>query len=93
MLMLPPMLQVKTWRMHMFTLIQILCLALLWGIKSSPASLALPFILILTIPLRRFLLARLFSEIEIKCLDADDAKVQFDETLGEDVYDEIQMPV
>ncbi|XP_033913454.2 band 3 anion transport protein-like isoform X2 [Acipenser ruthenus] len=85
--------RVKTWRMHMFTLIQIVCLVLLWVIKSSPASLALPFILILTIPLRRFLLTRLFSELEIKCLDADDAKVQFEEKLGEDVYDEIQMPV
>ncbi|XP_041121475.1 anion exchange protein 2-like isoform X4 [Polyodon spathula] len=85
--------RVKTWRMHMFTLIQIVCLVLLWGIKSSSASLALPFILILTIPLRRFLLPRLFSELEIKCLDADDAKVQFEEKLGEDVYDEIQMPV
>ncbi|XP_033911474.1 solute carrier family 4 member 1b (Diego blood group) isoform X2 [Acipenser ruthenus] len=85
--------RVKTWRMHMFTLIQIVCLVLLWVIKSTPASLALPFILILTIPLRRFLLTRLFSELEIKCLDADDAKVQFDETLGEDVYDETQMPV
>ncbi|KAK1158980.1 solute carrier family 4 member 1b (Diego blood group) isoform X2 [Acipenser oxyrinchus oxyrinchus] len=85
--------RVKTWRMHMFTLIQIVCLVLLWVIKSTPASLALPFILILTIPLRRFLLTRLFSELEIKCLDADDAKVQFEEKLGEDVYDEIQMPV
>ncbi|MGH0140070.1 UNVERIFIED_CONTAM: hypothetical protein FKN15_070831 [Acipenser sinensis] len=85
--------RVKTWRMHMFTLIQMVCLVLLWVIKSTPASLALPFILILTIPLRRFLLTRLFSELEIKCLDADDAKVQFEEKLGEDVYDEIQMPV
>ncbi|EOA93415.1 Band 3 anion transport protein, partial [Anas platyrhynchos] len=47
--------RVKTWRMHLFTLTQILVLALLWGVKASPASLALPFVLILTVPLRRFL--------------------------------------
>ncbi|XP_039595858.1 band 3 anion transport protein-like isoform X2 [Polypterus senegalus] len=84
---------VKTWRMHVFTIIQVLCLAILWAVKSSPASLALPFILILTIPLRRFLLPYIFSDRELKCLDADDAKVHFDEKEGQDVYDEIQMPV
>uniref|UniRef100_A0A8C4TKA2 Anion exchange protein n=1 Tax=Erpetoichthys calabaricus TaxID=27687 RepID=A0A8C4TKA2_ERPCA len=84
---------VKTWRMHVFTIIQVLCLAILWAVKSSPASLALPFFLILTIPLRRFLLPCIFSDRELKCLDADDAKVHFDEKEGQDVYDEIQMPV
>ncbi|XP_039215282.1 band 3 anion transport protein isoform X2 [Crotalus tigris] len=85
--------KVKTWRMHIFTLTQILCLGLLWGVKSSPASLALPFILILTVPLRRFLLPVIFRDIELKCLDADDAEVTFDETEGQDVYDEVQMPI
>uniref|UniRef100_A0A8C3GKE8 Solute carrier family 4 member 1 (Diego blood group) n=1 Tax=Cairina moschata TaxID=8855 RepID=A0A8C3GKE8_CAIMO len=59
--------RVKTWRMHLFTLTQILMLALLWGVKASPASLALPFVLILTVPLRRFLLPKIFREIELKC--------------------------
>ncbi|XP_062994155.1 band 3 anion transport protein isoform X1 [Elgaria multicarinata webbii] len=85
--------KVKTWRMHAFTVIQIGCLVSLWAVKSSPASLALPFLLILTVPLRRFLLPLIFSDIELKCLDADDAEVTFDETEGQDVYDEIQMPV
>ncbi|XP_063156705.1 band 3 anion transport protein [Candoia aspera] len=85
--------KVKSWRMHIFTLTQILCLGLLWGVKSSPASLALPFILILTVPLRRFLLPVIFTDLELKCLDADDANVTFDETEGQDVYDEVQMPV
>uniref|UniRef100_A0A8B9ZDS0 Anion exchange protein n=1 Tax=Anas platyrhynchos TaxID=8839 RepID=A0A8B9ZDS0_ANAPL len=84
--------RVKTWRMHLFTLTQILVLALLWGVKASPASLALPFVLILTVPLRRFLLPRIFREIELKCLDADDAVVTFEEAEGQDVYDEVQMP-
>ncbi|KAH0626910.1 hypothetical protein JD844_002204 [Phrynosoma platyrhinos] len=85
--------KVKTWHMHLFTLTQIACLVLLWGVKSSPASLALPFLLILTVPLRRFALPFLFTDLELKCLDSDDADVTFDETEGQDVYDEVQMPV
>uniref|UniRef100_A0A3B4VL18 Anion exchange protein n=2 Tax=Seriola dumerili TaxID=41447 RepID=A0A3B4VL18_SERDU len=85
--------RVSTGRMHLFTAIQIVCLALLWIVKSSPVSLALPFILILTIPLRMFMTGRLFTELEIKCLDADDAKVTFEEEPGKDVYCESQMPL
>ncbi|XP_048373841.1 band 3 anion transport protein [Sphaerodactylus townsendi] len=85
--------KVKTWRMHVFTLTQILCLAVLWGVKSSPASLSLAFILILTVPLRRNLLPCYFSDLELKCLDADDAEVTFDESEGCDVYDEVPMPI
>ncbi|XP_068932205.1 band 3 anion transport protein [Petaurus breviceps papuanus] len=85
--------RVKTWRMHLFTGIQILCLAVLWVVKSTPASLALPFILILTVPLRRFLLPLIFRNLELQCLDADDAEVTFDEEEGRDVYDEVPMPV
>jgi len=39
-------------KMHLFTLIQLLCLAVLWIVKSTEASLAFPFFLILTVPLR-----------------------------------------
>ncbi|XP_074835431.1 band 3 anion transport protein isoform X2 [Carettochelys insculpta] len=85
--------RVKTWRMHVFTLTQIVCLASLWAVKSSPASLGLPFLLILTVPLRRFLLPKVFRDIELKSLDADDAEVTFDETEGRDVYHEVQMPL
>ncbi|XP_010743467.2 solute carrier family 4 member 1b (Diego blood group) isoform X2 [Larimichthys crocea] len=85
--------RVSTGRMHLFTAIQIVCLVVLWIVKSSPVSLALPFILILTIPLRMFMTGRLFTELEIKCLDADDAKVTFEEEPGQDVYCESQMPL
>ncbi|XP_010226846.1 PREDICTED: band 3 anion transport protein [Tinamus guttatus] len=83
---------VKTWRMHLFTFTQIVTLAVLWVVKSTPASLALPFVLILTVPLRRFLLPRIFQDIELQCLDADSATVTLDEVEGKDVYDEVQMP-
>ncbi|XP_068435340.1 solute carrier family 4 member 1a (Diego blood group) [Clinocottus analis] len=84
--------QVKTMRMHLFTFIQLVCLAILWVVKMSPASLALPFVLILTIPLRMFMTGTLFTAREMKCLDADDAKVTFEEEPGVDVYDECPLP-
>ncbi|XP_050183564.1 band 3 anion transport protein isoform X1 [Myiozetetes cayanensis] len=88
----PYVTRVKTWRMHLFTFTQIIVLVLLWVVKSTPASLALPFVLILTVPLRRFLLPKIFHDIELKCLDADDAVVTFEEQEGTDVYNEVQMP-
>lgn len=85
--------RVSTGRMHLFTAIQVVCLAILWIVKSSPVSLALPFVLILTIPLRMLMTGRLFTQLEMKCLDADDAKVTFEEEPGQDVYCESQMPL
>ncbi|XP_052468245.1 solute carrier family 4 member 1b (Diego blood group) [Carassius gibelio] len=85
--------KVSTSRMHVFTAIQIVCLAILWMVKSSPVSLALPFVLILTIPLRMFMTGQLFTEQEIKYLDGDDAKATFEEEPGVDVYSETQMPL
>lgn len=91
---LPYVKRVKTWRMHLFTGIQIICLAVLWAVKSFPStSLALPFVLILTVPLRRLLLPLIFRNLELQCLDADDAKPTFDEEEGQDEYDEVPMPV
>lgn len=57
-------------RMHLFTVIQLVCLAVLWAVKMSPASLALPFILILTVPLRMIMTGRLFSVMEMKCVSS-----------------------
>ncbi|XP_077068316.1 solute carrier family 4 member 1a (Diego blood group) [Siphateles boraxobius] len=71
--------RVQTMRMHLYTLIQVMCLVILWAVKSSAFSLALPFVLILTIPLRMFLTGPVFTLMEMKCLDADDANVKFDD--------------
>uniref|UniRef100_A0A8C9CFC9 Solute carrier family 4 member 1 (Diego blood group) n=1 Tax=Phocoena sinus TaxID=42100 RepID=A0A8C9CFC9_PHOSS len=84
--------RVRTWRMHLFTGTQIICLVVLWVVRSK-ISLALPFILILTVPLRRFLLPLIFQNLELQCLDADNAKPNFDEENGQDEYDEVAMPV
>ncbi|XP_030642976.1 anion exchange protein 3 [Chanos chanos] len=84
--------KVKTWRMNMFTLIQLFCIILLWVVKSTVASLAFPFILILTVPLRRLLLTRIFEERELQALDAEEDSPNFDED-GQDEYNEIHMLV
>ncbi|KAM8836202.1 solute carrier family 4 member 1b (Diego blood group) [Spinachia spinachia] len=85
--------KVSTGRMHLYTAIQIVCLVILWIVKSSPVSLALPFILILTIPLRMFMTGRFFSELEMRCLDGEEGEVKFEEEPGQDVYCESQMPL
>ncbi|XP_048340159.1 anion exchange protein 3 isoform X1 [Sphaerodactylus townsendi] len=84
--------KVKTWRMNLFTCIQLSCIVLLWVVKSTIASLAFPFVLIMTVPLRRFLLPRFFHERELKALDSEDAEPNFDED-GRDEYNELHMPV
>ncbi|KAI7803691.1 Solute carrier family 4 [Triplophysa rosa] len=71
--------RVPTMRMHLYTIIQIMCLGILWAVKSSTFALALPFVLILTIPLRMLMTGRVFTVMEMKCLDADDANVKFDD--------------
>nr|XP_015214763.1 PREDICTED: anion exchange protein 3 isoform X1 [Lepisosteus oculatus]XP_015214764.1 PREDICTED: anion exchange protein 3 isoform X1 [Lepisosteus oculatus] len=84
--------KVKTWRMNMFTCIQLVCIIALWVVKSTVASLAFPFILILTVPLRRFVLSRIFEDRELKALDSDEGSPNFDED-GQDEYNELHMPV
>ncbi|CAL8313605.1 unnamed protein product [Merluccius merluccius] len=85
--------KVRTLRMHLFTCIQLVCLASLWVVMSTEASLAFPFVLILTVPVKMFLLPRIFTPREMLCLDADDAEPKFDEREGHDEYDTMHMPV
>ncbi|PWA26224.1 hypothetical protein CCH79_00013763 [Gambusia affinis] len=82
--------KVRTWRMNMFTIIQLACIVALWVVKSTVASLAFPFILIMTVPLRRLVLSRIFEERELQALDCDEDSPNFDED-GRDEYNEIHM--
>lgn len=45
--------RVPTWKMHIFTMAQVLSLSVLWAVKSSSFSLAFPFFLIMMVPLRQ----------------------------------------
>jgi len=49
--------RVRPWKLHLFTTIQVLCLVLLWTVKSSQFSLAFPFFLIMMVPIRQNLTA------------------------------------
>ncbi|XP_058831835.1 anion exchange protein 3 isoform X1 [Topomyia yanbarensis] len=60
--------RVPSWKMHIFTTVQVLALAMLWAVKSSPYSLAFPFFLILMVPIRKQL-ERLYSPLELRALD------------------------
>ncbi|XP_026462200.1 anion exchange protein 2-like [Ctenocephalides felis] len=60
--------RVQTYKMHLFTCVQLVALALLWVVKSSRASLAFPFFLIMMVPLRQKL-AKIFSPEELQALD------------------------
>ncbi|XP_074551204.1 anion exchange protein 3 isoform X2 [Halichoeres trimaculatus] len=84
--------KVKTWRMNMFTIVQLGCIVALWVVKSTEASLAFPFVLIMTVPLRRLILSRIFEERELQALDCDEDSPNFDED-GRDEYNEIHMLV
>ncbi|KAA0704729.1 Anion exchange protein 2 [Triplophysa tibetana] len=85
--------KVRTLRMHLFTAFQVVCLGVLWAVMSTVASLAFPFVLIMTVPVKMFVLARIFSSREMQCLDADEAEPTFDEKEGQDEYTEMHMPV
>ena len=62
--------QVKTWRMHLFTVIQLLCVVMLWVVKISPAALAFPFFLIILVPIRSQL-KRIFTQQELDAVSYD----------------------
>ncbi|KAK5643033.1 hypothetical protein RI129_009200 [Pyrocoelia pectoralis] len=80
--------KVKTIKMHLFTFIQLLCLVLLWTVKSTKASLAFPFFLLLLVPLRSNL-KYIFSPRELRALDGDQPDVDGDEP---DFYVEAPLP-
>ncbi|XP_055373178.1 anion exchange protein 3-like [Condylostylus longicornis] len=65
--------RVPTWKMHLFTGIQLSCLCVLWAVKSSRFSLAFPFFLLLLVPLR-IKLASFYTEAEINALDGNQQK-------------------
>ncbi|XP_069178315.1 band 3 anion transport protein-like [Procambarus clarkii] len=65
--------KVRTMKMHIFTAVQLIMLGILLGVKESPASLALPFVLSLLVPLRLYFLPTIFSKSELCALDGSGA--------------------
>lgn len=81
--------RVATFKMHLYTLIQLLCLVALWVVKSTQLSLAFPFFLLLMVPLRAQL-SRVFTPIELRALDSNKPEEEDDEP---DFYAEAPLPV
>lgn len=61
------MLQVPTFKMHLYTLIQLAGICLLYAVKSSRFSLALPFFLVMMVPLR-IALGYLFTPLQLRAV-------------------------
>ncbi|KRF84379.1 anion exchange protein 3 isoform X4 [Drosophila novamexicana] len=80
--------RVRPWKLHLFTTIQVLCLAVLWAVKSSKFSLAFPFFLILMVPIRQQM-ASLYKPEELQALDGSEAKNDEDEP---DFYEQTNLP-
>lgn len=59
--------RVPTWKMHIFTGVQIVSLAILWTVASSRFSLAFPFVLVLMVPLRQRM-EQYFTSLELNAV-------------------------
>ncbi|XP_071552429.1 anion exchange protein 2-like isoform X2 [Panulirus ornatus] len=65
--------KVRTLKMHAFTGIQFVMLVVLWVVKQSPAALCFPFVLMLLIPMRLYLLPYGFTSAELSALDGKES--------------------
>lgn len=65
---------------HAFTLVQVLCLVVLWILKSSPVGILFPLFIAMLVPLR-LLLNRWFQAEHLALLDADEQAD--DESMGD----------
>nr|AJQ31788.1 solute carrier family 4 member alpha [Stylophora pistillata] len=79
---------VKTRKMHLFTIVQVCCVCALVALKLTVVAPAFPFLIICMIPLRK-LLERFFTSLELEALDTEVEDV-YDSDLDE--YDSIHFP-
>lgn len=85
--------RVKTMKMHLFTVIQLVLLVLLLIIKSTAASLAFPLFVILLIPLRLKIMPYIFTHSEFEQLDKEEEDSDMEEEDDPDFYQIAHMPV
>ncbi|VVC86181.1 unnamed protein product [Leptidea sinapis] len=79
--------RVPTFKMHLFTLIQVAGVCILYAVKSSRFSLTLPFFLVLMVPLRMSL-SYIFTPLQLRALDG----AQKDIDNEPDFYEEAPLP-
>ena len=80
---------VKTSKMHLFTIVQVCCVCTLIAMKLTVVAPAFPFFIICMIPLRK-LLERFFSSEELEALDTEVEDV-YDSDMDE--YDAVHVPI
>ncbi|XP_308789.5 anion exchange protein 3 [Anopheles gambiae] len=61
--------RVRMWKMHLFTFIQVLALAVMLAVKSSPFAMAFPSFLIFMVPIR-IQMEKFFTPLELRALDS-----------------------
>ncbi|XP_078345150.1 band 3 anion transport protein-like [Oculina patagonica] len=81
--------KVKTKQIHSYTMIQLVCLALLIFIKLTVVAPSFPFFIICLIPLRKSL-KKFFEENELEELDNEEAP---DDDSDLDEYDSVFLPI
>jgi solute carrier family 4 (anion exchanger) protein 1 len=71
-------------RIHLYTLIQLACLAACWGMRfTGPFSLAFPLVIVGFIPLRLYVLPKYFTAEELAVLDSEGAESKTEKKGGE----------
>ncbi|XP_052080368.1 anion exchange protein 2-like isoform X2 [Mytilus californianus] len=85
--------RVKTMKMHLFTIIQLVLLVMLLIIKSTAAALAFPLFVILLVPLRISGLPRIFTGQELHELDQEEEDSDDEDIDDPDFYQLAHMPV
>ncbi|XP_072930978.1 band 3 anion transport protein isoform X2 [Epargyreus clarus] len=81
--------RVPTLKMHMYTLIQLAGICVLYAVKSSRISLALPFFLVMMVPLR-MAISYIFTPLQLRALDG--AQKDIDKDDEPDFYEEAPLP-
>ncbi len=66
-------------KLHLFTLIQFVCLVLLWVVKASEYGILFPLFIALLVPFR-FALGYFFAEEDLAALDAEENPIEEEET-------------
>ncbi|KAL5005957.1 hypothetical protein ScPMuIL_017115 [Solemya velum] len=85
--------RVRSFKMNIFTVLQIIFLVLLWIVKSTSAFFAFPFFVMLLIPIRFKLLPFIFSEKELHELDNEEVDSDVEDEMDPDFYRRAHMPV
>ncbi|KAL4216954.1 Anion exchange protein 3 [Mactra antiquata] len=85
--------RVRTIKMHAFTVLQLVLVALLWIVKSTVVAIAFPLFVFLMVPLRLKILPRFFTHDELEVLDKEEEDSEDEEDIDPDFYQMAHMPI